>query len=245
MAAEVAAGRWVHIFPEGKINYTGTLGPLRWGVGKLVCDARARTDRCGGTRPGAGGGGGGGRPSRPAAEPCLYPAPCTLFPAVPGRDPVVLPFYHSGMGAVLPKRTRRPRTGHDVRVVVGQPVELADLTCRSVGCHCWLAGWLGGWGRGCWVRVRADVLPCCGATQRPGPSQPLPPPPRRCNRAGEDQRQVWRDITHRIGESLRALEARAPRNPDQVLGGPRQHDAERHRQSEGALPAGRPGEEDE
>ena len=38
-AAEVAAGRWLHVFPEGKINFTGTLGPLRWGVGKIVCDA--------------------------------------------------------------------------------------------------------------------------------------------------------------------------------------------------------------
>lgn len=45
VAAEVARGRWVHIFPEGKVNYTGMLGPLRWGVGKLVCDARARSNR--------------------------------------------------------------------------------------------------------------------------------------------------------------------------------------------------------
>lgn len=45
VAAEVARGRWVHIFPEGKVNYTGMLGPLRWGVGKLVCDAKARSNR--------------------------------------------------------------------------------------------------------------------------------------------------------------------------------------------------------
>lgn len=31
-----------------QVNYTGLLGPLRWGVGKLVCDARKYTDRCGG-----------------------------------------------------------------------------------------------------------------------------------------------------------------------------------------------------
>lgn len=30
-----------------QVNYTGLLGPLRWGVGKLVCDARKYTDRCG------------------------------------------------------------------------------------------------------------------------------------------------------------------------------------------------------
>lgn len=50
VAAEVARGRWVHIFPEGKVNYTGLLGPLRWGVGKLVCDARARSSRWAGRR---------------------------------------------------------------------------------------------------------------------------------------------------------------------------------------------------
>lgn len=47
VAAEVARGRWVHIFPEGKVNFTGRVGPLRWGVGKLVCDARVRAGRWG------------------------------------------------------------------------------------------------------------------------------------------------------------------------------------------------------
>lgn len=156
VAAEVARGCWVHIFPEGKVNYTGRVGPLRWGVGKLVCDARARSD----------------------------------------RDPVVLPFYHSGMGGVMPKHKRVPRAGNEVRVVVGQPVDLSDLTCR-------------------------------------------------CNQAGEDQRMVWRDITHRIGAALHELEGQAPPNADQMQGGRRQHDEERHRHSEGALPEGPPGEVEE
>lgn len=156
VAREVARGHWVHIFPEGRVHYTGELGPLRWGVGKLVCDARARGS----------------------------------------SDPVVLPFYHSGMGHVMPKHAVVPRVGHKVHVVVGEPVELADITCR-------------------------------------------------CKQAGEDQRAVWRDITHRIGDSLRALEKRAPRNRDQVEGGAAAHAAERHRHSEGALPEGRAGEEDD
>ncbi|PSC70805.1 phosphate acyltransferase [Micractinium conductrix] len=156
VASEVARGRWVHIFPEGRVNHTGQMGPLRWGVGKLVCDARLRGK----------------------------------------RDPVVLPFYHSGMGHVMPKHAVVPRPGHQVHVVVGEPMDLADLTCR-------------------------------------------------CGQAGEDQRAVWRDITHRIGEQLRALEKRAPPNRDQIKGGAAQHEAERRRRSEGALPEGRPGEEDE
>lgn len=45
---------------------------------------------------------------------------------------MVLPFYHSGMGRVMPKKAVVPRPGHSVHVVVGQPVELSDLTCRLV-----------------------------------------------------------------------------------------------------------------
>ena len=45
VAGEVARGRWAHVFPEGRVVYEGRLGPLRWGVGKLVCDATVRSDR--------------------------------------------------------------------------------------------------------------------------------------------------------------------------------------------------------
>jgi monolysocardiolipin acyltransferase len=38
-AGEVGRGGWVHVFPEGKVNFTGQLAALRWGVGKMVCDA--------------------------------------------------------------------------------------------------------------------------------------------------------------------------------------------------------------
>jgi hypothetical protein len=34
------------------------------------------------------------------------------------------------MGQVMPKHARLPRLGHDVAVVVGEPVDLSDLTCR-------------------------------------------------------------------------------------------------------------------
>lgn len=30
----------MHIFPEGRINFNGKLGPFRWGVGKLICDSK-------------------------------------------------------------------------------------------------------------------------------------------------------------------------------------------------------------
>lgn len=89
-AALLRRGDWVHVFPEGRVNYTGHLGPLRWGVGKLLCDAVA-----------------GGHP-----------------------PPIVLPWYHSGMGDIMPRGARVPRIGHSVHVVVGEPLELDDVLCR-------------------------------------------------------------------------------------------------------------------
>lgn len=49
------------------------------------------------------------------------------------REPIVLPFYHSGMGRILPKGSVIPRIGHTVNVTVGQPIELSDLTAK---CNC-------------------------------------------------------------------------------------------------------------
>ncbi|KAG1667040.1 hypothetical protein FOA52_000401 [Chlamydomonas sp. UWO 241] len=60
-------------------------------------------------------------------------AVCDARGAAGGRDPVILPFYHSNMGSVLPINTPYlPRFGHTVSVTVGQPLDLSDLTCR---CH--------------------------------------------------------------------------------------------------------------
>ncbi len=46
------------------------------------------------------------------------------------RQPVILPFFHSGMGRVLPKGSVRPRLGNVVTVLVGEPLDLSDITCN-------------------------------------------------------------------------------------------------------------------
>jgi monolysocardiolipin acyltransferase len=46
------------------------------------------------------------------------------------RAPIVLPYYHSGMGDVVPYKGRFPRMGHTVTVTFGDPVDLRDLTCN-------------------------------------------------------------------------------------------------------------------
>lgn len=38
-AQKASEGDWVHVFPEAKIGYTGKLQTLKWGIGKLICDA--------------------------------------------------------------------------------------------------------------------------------------------------------------------------------------------------------------
>lgn len=37
----LARGDWVHVFPEGKIHFNDgkSVGPLKWGVGKVCCDS--------------------------------------------------------------------------------------------------------------------------------------------------------------------------------------------------------------
>ena len=45
-AAELLArGDWVHVFPEGRVGYSGRLQACKWGVGKLVCDTVAHSGR--------------------------------------------------------------------------------------------------------------------------------------------------------------------------------------------------------
>ena len=46
---------------------------------------------------------------------------------------MVLPFYHSGMGRVLPRKARVPRCGQAINVSVGSPLDLKDLTCHCDG----------------------------------------------------------------------------------------------------------------
>lgn len=84
----LAAGDWVHIFPEGTRSPDGrSLGQLRSGVGRLVAACEAA--------------------------------------------PVVLPIVHTGMERVMPRGSSFPVPGQEVRVLVGDPVPVADLLRRA------------------------------------------------------------------------------------------------------------------
>lgn len=74
--------------------------------------------------------------------PCLLSAPNTDTPSLPPlpkntlthplrhRDPIILPFFHSGMSRVMPFKSSLPRVGQTVVVAVGQPLDLSHITCR-------------------------------------------------------------------------------------------------------------------
>ena len=38
MTQKLASGDWIHVFPEGKVSKTQTLGPMKWGTAKILCD---------------------------------------------------------------------------------------------------------------------------------------------------------------------------------------------------------------
>ena len=38
-------GDWVHVFPEGRVSFSGQMIPFKRGVGKLVCDHLLQTGR--------------------------------------------------------------------------------------------------------------------------------------------------------------------------------------------------------
>ncbi|GMH43675.1 hypothetical protein BSKO_11597 [Bryopsis sp. KO-2023] len=90
VAEMVKRGDWAHVFPEGRVSFTGKVLPMKWGVGKMVCDSLKED----------------------------------------GSAAIVLPFFHSGMGAVMPNKARFPRAGNQVEVVIGEPIDLSDLTCK-------------------------------------------------------------------------------------------------------------------
>ncbi|EKX55274.1 hypothetical protein GUITHDRAFT_156767 [Guillardia theta CCMP2712] len=103
VARELAAGRWVHVFPEARVVQSCTIGldpltrrtadelremgRLKWGVGKLIAHS-----------------------------------PVT---------PIIIPLYHKGMAGVMPQKNRLlsvfPRGGGYVVVRFGEEIKVDDL----------------------------------------------------------------------------------------------------------------------
>lgn len=57
-----------------------------------------------------------------------------------GPYAAVLPFVHSGMEGLLPSGSSIPRLGRSIRVLVGEPLDLADLQTSAQACLLTLLG---------------------------------------------------------------------------------------------------------
>ncbi|KAG0049731.1 hypothetical protein BGZ83_005438 [Gryganskiella cystojenkinii] len=95
-------GRWVHIFPEGKINQTDQLIRLKWGVGRILMEY-------------------GGLPIAQGGKPMDEV-----------EMPIVIPIYHLGMEDILRLYPNNdsplfPKLGMPLTIVFGQPIEFGSL----------------------------------------------------------------------------------------------------------------------
>ena len=94
----LSRGGWVHVFPEGTRSTTGELLKMKVGVGQLVVNV-LRDLRSEHQR---------GENQR-------------------SRTPMIVPYYHEGMGDLLGKGMKFSKVGTSLRVVVGDPIEIEDL----------------------------------------------------------------------------------------------------------------------
>ncbi|KAG0214299.1 hypothetical protein BGX28_002407 [Mortierella sp. GBA30] len=96
------SGRWVHIFPEGKINQTDQLIRLKWGVGRILMEYGGPTIAEGGK------------------------------PMDQVEMPIVIPIYHLGMEDILRLNDDNsspifPKLGLPLTIVFGEPIEFGSL----------------------------------------------------------------------------------------------------------------------
>ena len=109
-----------------------------------------------------------------------------LLCGIADANPIVLPFHHRGMENVLRVKTAVPHVGNKIHVIVGQPIEMADLLrrCRKVR------------SRGPW---RAHMTCSCGHRRRRSRA------PHFGAQKGEDQKKLAAEIMARVADSLEAL----------------------------------------
>ncbi|KAH9272512.1 hypothetical protein BASA83_005321 [Batrachochytrium salamandrivorans] len=76
--------RWVHIFPEGRVNQSRNMLRFKWGVARLIMDAKT--------------------------------------------PPLLLPFYHRGMEAMVPLSQHYPTPMTKVVLAFGKPIDFREYT---------------------------------------------------------------------------------------------------------------------
>ncbi|QDZ22237.1 tafazzin [Chloropicon primus] len=103
----MSKGGWIHVFPEGTRSTTGEMLKMKPGVGQLVVNTVKELK--------------GGRCCGDAAMAEDTEA------LVASKSPVIVPYYHQGMGELMGKGMKFPSVGTDLDVLVGEPIEIGDL----------------------------------------------------------------------------------------------------------------------
>ncbi|KAF9437278.1 hypothetical protein BGZ76_001340 [Entomortierella beljakovae] len=96
------SGKWVHIFPEGKINQSDQLIRLKWGVGRIIMEY-------------------GGLPIAKGGKPMEQT-----------EMPIIIPIYHLGMEDILRLYPNNdspiiPKFGMPLTIVFGDPIDFTSL----------------------------------------------------------------------------------------------------------------------
>ncbi|KAG0269049.1 hypothetical protein DFQ27_004981 [Actinomortierella ambigua] len=96
------SGKWVHVFPEGKVNQQQDLIRLKWGVGRVLMEYAGT------------------------------PIPQGGQPFMDEQMPIVIPIYHLGMEEILkenPDGTSPiwPKMGLPLTIVFGKPIDFGPL----------------------------------------------------------------------------------------------------------------------
>merc|ERR1711985_157546 len=105
-------GGWVHIFPEGTRSRTGDLLKMKPGVGQLVVNTVNHLKR---------------ELLANAASSSSSSRSSELNSAIGDLSPLIVPYYHDGMGELMEKGRKFPKVGTRMKVVVGEPIEIRDL----------------------------------------------------------------------------------------------------------------------
>lgn len=124
-AEKLAAGDWLHMYPEGRVVQRG-LGYMKRGVGKMLAIAHERAAEAQAESEAA---------ADAAAGAAMTATAVAEAPAAAPRGlPIVLPIYHEGVENVMPQDPEThmlfgivPRVGQRVFTIIGDPLDMCDI----------------------------------------------------------------------------------------------------------------------
>jgi len=112
-------GDWIHMFPEGKVNQSGKLLRLKWGVAHLIKEASIITFT---SDPLS-------FSSKEKTQFSLCPSYSSTSFSLSVHTPIVLPIYIHGFEKIMPEgKLHIPRPfGKEIYILIGPPIQFGHL----------------------------------------------------------------------------------------------------------------------